>query len=82
MHVTVLYFAALRDLVGRSEERLALPEEVTTVRRFLEHLARHEPVLAARLPFVRIARNEVFASADEPITDGDVLALIPPVAGG
>jgi molybdopterin converting factor small subunit len=31
---------------------------------------------------VRIARNEAFAGDDEPVQDGDVVALIPPVAGG
>jgi molybdopterin converting factor small subunit len=31
---------------------------------------------------VRIARNELFARDDEALQDGDVLALIPPVAGG
>jgi molybdopterin converting factor small subunit len=31
---------------------------------------------------VRIARNETFALADETLAEGDVLALIPPVAGG
>jgi molybdopterin converting factor small subunit len=31
---------------------------------------------------VRIARNEAFASPDEALCDGDVIALIPPVAGG
>ena len=31
---------------------------------------------------VRLARNETFATNDERIEEGDVVALIPPVAGG
>jgi molybdopterin converting factor small subunit len=31
---------------------------------------------------VRLARNEEFARDEDPISDGDVIALIPPVAGG
>jgi molybdopterin converting factor small subunit len=31
---------------------------------------------------VRLARNETFATNDEALEDGDVIALIPPVAGG
>jgi molybdopterin converting factor small subunit len=31
---------------------------------------------------VRVARNEAFAASAERLEDGDVIALIPPVAGG
>ena len=82
MNVTVLYFAVVRELVGLEEERLALPASVTTVSALGEHLAARHPALAGRLGPVRFARNEVFASADEALAEGDVVALIPPVAGG
>ena len=82
MNVTVLYFAALRDLAGRSEEKLALPPEVKSVRALSAHLAARVPGLAERMSFVRVARNEAFANDEDAIHDGDVIALIPPVAGG
>jgi molybdopterin converting factor small subunit len=31
---------------------------------------------------VRLARNETFATNDERLEEGDVIALIPPIAGG
>jgi molybdopterin converting factor small subunit len=34
------------------------------------------------MEYVRIARNEAFAEPSEALAEGDVLALIPPVAGG
>ena len=34
------------------------------------------------MPAVRFARNESFASDDEPLAAGDRVALIPPVSGG
>lgn len=80
--VTVLYFAAIRDLVGRSEDRLSLPTDVGDVGSFTRFIEVHVPALAGRLASVRIARNEQFAKDDDPVTDGDVLALVPPVAGG
>lgn len=40
------------------------------------------PALAPRMGSLRIAVNETFAAPDEPIVPGDVVALIPPVAGG
>jgi molybdopterin converting factor subunit 1 len=82
VRVTVLYFAALRDHAGRSEEAVDLPAEVATVRALSDHLCGSRPWLAERRDHVRIARNETFASPDERLADGDVIALIPPVAGG
>ena len=82
MKVQVLYFAAVRDLVGVDGEELDLPPGVGTVRDFVARLEEVRPALAGRMGYVRIARNETFASADERLAEGDVLALIPPVAGG
>lgn len=82
MVVRVLYFAALRDLLGLSEEAVDVPAEVATVGELAAHLTRRHPALEPRLRFVRLARNEAFAASAEPLADGDVIALIPPVAGG
>lgn len=82
MNVTVLYFAAVRDLVGKDEEALTLPAGVASIAAFSDHLSRLHPALEGRLSYVRFARNEEFAQLVDPITDGDTLALIPPVAGG
>lgn len=82
MTVRVLYFAGLREALGLSEETLMLPPSVTTVFDLARHLAARHPAYAARRDHVRIARNEAFAADEERIADGDVIALIPPVAGG
>jgi sulfur-carrier protein len=82
MSVTVLYFAAVRDLVGTGEEAIALPPAVVTLGGLAEHLTVLHPSLAGRLECVRFARNEEFASLADAVADGDTVALIPPVAGG
>lgn len=82
MRVRVLYFAATRDLLGRAEEELDLPPEIGTLQAFLVHLESLHPTLAGRLDAVRVAQNETFASLDQRLSEGDILALIPPVAGG
>ncbi len=79
--VTVLYFAAIREMVGVPSEQLELPDEVGTVGEFLCHLGRQRTRLAG-IRGVRVARNEVFAALDEALESGDQLALIPPVQGG
>ena len=82
MTITLLYFAAVRELVGRDEEQVMLPPDVTTIGALATFLARHQPVLAGRLGSVRFARNEEFTTHSEVLADGDTVALIPPVAGG
>lgn len=82
MRVEVLYFAGVADLTGRDREEADVPDDVRTVAAFRAWLEGVRPALAGRLGAVRVARNEVFARDDEPVADGDVLALIPPVAGG
>ena len=78
--ITVLYFAAVRDLVGQSEETIAT--SARTIAELRAWLEKNRPALEGRLGAVRFARNEQFATDDEAIADGDVVALIPPVAGG
>jgi molybdopterin synthase sulfur carrier subunit len=82
MVVRVLYFAGLRDAIGVPEESLELPPRVDTVGALADHLAAKHRAYAERRAHVRIGRNESFARDDEPLADGDVIALIPPVAGG
>jgi molybdopterin synthase sulfur carrier subunit len=82
MVITLLYFAVTRELVGRSEEQVTLPAGVRLVADLPAFLATHAPPLAGRLGQIRLARNEVFADPDEVLAEGDVIALIPPVAGG
>lgn len=82
MTIKVLYFAAVRDLVGKDEEKLVLPPEVATIDRLSAFLEERHAALAGRLGAVRFARNETFADAAERLAEGDVVALIPPVAGG
>ena len=82
MKLTVLYFAAVRDLVGKDEEILEVPASVTTIGALATHLAQVHGPLEGRLGYVRFARNEEFAQNDDPLAEGDTIALIPPVAGG
>jgi len=80
--ITVLYFAALRDLVQKSEERLELPARISTVELLVRHLESTRPELAGRFGSVRIAVNESFVTLEHALQSGDIVALIPPVAGG
>lgn len=42
-----------------------------------------QPSINRALPGgIRVAVNQVFASADHPLADGDELAFLPPISGG
>ncbi len=82
LHVQVLYFAALRDLTGLDGEQLELPADVRTVADFLRFIEAARPALAGKLASVRVALDEAFAMDSDALNGAQVIALIPPVAGG
>lgn len=82
MAIVVLYFAAVRELLGSSEERVDLPDGVLSIHDLAAHLAERHPELRPHLPSVRFAINETFVGASATISDGDRVALLPPVSGG
>jgi molybdopterin converting factor subunit 1 len=80
--LTILYFAALRELLGVTEERVEVSAGAHSVAELGVELVRRHPRLAPHLGSVRFAVNEVFVPSTAPLASGDVVALIPPVSGG
>ncbi len=81
MHVSVLYFAVLRERLGADRQDLNLPGG-SSVQQAIAALSTAHPELAALLPRVQTAVNRVMAPPSWTLKEGDELALIPPVAGG
>ena len=81
MQVNVLLFASLREAAGASQLSLSL-ESGAQGRSVVEELARRLPECRALLDRSALAVNEVYASPDVPLQDGDTVAVIPPVSGG
>jgi len=79
--IKVRLFAMLRQQAGWREREIELPQGAT-IGYAWQFLIDESPALAAQRDSVRFARNREYAAADETLTDGDELALIPPVAGG
>ena len=83
--VTLLYFASLRERLGRSREEVPLPPGTPTVASLLEQLrARDERWTDALAPGKawRVAVNQRMADPSTPLKPGDEVALFPPVTGG
>lgn len=80
MDVTVRTFATLREA---SADRVALPlDDGATLADAWDAMVARHPGLAPHRAFVRAARNGSYADWDEPLADGDEVALLPPVSGG
>jgi molybdopterin synthase sulfur carrier subunit len=83
--ITVLYFARLRETLGRSSEQIALPAGVRDLEGLRALLVARggvwEQELAPHKP-VRAAVNQAMAIGDMQVTDGDEVAFFPPVTGG
>jgi molybdopterin synthase catalytic subunit len=80
-NVTVLFFASLRQAIGL--DKLAIEFEpgdhLDDLRR--ELIARY-PQAERHFGHARWAVNERFVESDEPLNDGDTVAVILPVSGG
>ena len=80
--INVLYFAVVRERVGRDGDQVDWSEGVT-LGALRDQLVSRYPVVADLLPYVRFAVNQVFVSdLEHPLSDEDEVALIPPVSGG
>jgi molybdopterin synthase catalytic subunit len=81
VRVEVLYFAILRERVGRERESLELPDGANVGAARAAIAERHRGI-ESLLPRVQTAVNRVVAKDDTVLADGDEIALLPPVAGG
>ena len=83
--VTILYFARLREVLGKGEEELVLPEGVATVGALADFLRQRGEIWASELgegKAVRVAVNQDMAGPETSIKGGEEIAFFPPVTGG
>jgi molybdopterin synthase catalytic subunit len=81
MHVRVLFFGRLKDIVGKSEEQAELSEGAR-VQDLFERYGRTFPELAKFRTSVVASVNQEFAEWRAPLASGDEVAFLPPVSGG
>jgi molybdopterin synthase sulfur carrier subunit len=83
--VKILYFAWVRQKVGRSEEIVEPPANVNTAGALIAWLAARGGGYADALgdpKRIRVAINQDHVSFNEPVAANDEVALFPPVTGG
>jgi len=81
MRVTVRFFAIVRDRARMSALTLEL-REGAIVRDAIVAIGQKQPDVLALLRRSAFAVNQQYVSAETKLTDGDELAVIPPVSGG
>ena len=80
MTVTVRFFASYAEKLGRSTLDLELPEGATVGDVMRSVLALNGASALPPAPLVAV--NYKYARADTVVSNGDEVAIIPPVAGG
>src|SRR5665213_1945125 len=81
MHVRVLFFGRLKDIVGMAEEQAELSEGARVEDLFARY-GRTFPVLADFRLSVAASVNQEFADWRTQLAPGDEVAFLPPVSGG
>jgi molybdopterin synthase catalytic subunit len=80
MQIQIRCFANLRE-VAVDRTPLELPEDATIADAW-QAMSQRYSGLGPHRPYVRVARNSEYARWDDRLTDGDVVAFLPPVSGG
>ncbi len=79
MTFTIQYFALLREQRGLDEETIE-SSAATAAELYTELSQQHGFTLATSA--LKVAINDEFANWSTPLSDGDTVVFIPPVAGG
>jgi sulfur-carrier protein len=83
--VDLVYFAWVRERIGKAEETLELPESVITAGDLISHLKTLGEEYASALEHenvIRVAINQEHVDHHEPIGGAREIALFPPMTGG
>lgn len=81
INITVLLFGACREAAGVGELHCDLAVPATAATAWME-VARRFPTLARFERSALVAINEEHARREQALSDGDTLAIFPPVSGG
>jgi molybdopterin converting factor subunit 1 len=81
MHVTVRYFALVREIVGRRMEDREVPEG-TSVGDLIDQIVAEYPTIERLRRSTMLMVNQEYVEPAHVLSEGDEVALIPPVSGG
>ncbi|KIQ01517.1 molybdenum cofactor biosynthesis protein MoaD [Agrobacterium tumefaciens] len=83
--VHIVYFAWVRERIGKSEEDLDLPASVKTAGDLIQHLMTLGDEYEAAFEFpdvIRVAVNQEHIEHDESLAGAREIGIFPPMTGG
>ena len=81
----IKYFSWIKEHIGKSEEEINLPDNVSTIEElmfYLENLNDKYKRAFEKKDLIKIAINKSYSSIDDKINNTDEIAFFPPVTGG
>jgi sulfur-carrier protein len=81
----ILYFARLRQIIGRGQDEISVPADIKTVGALVDYLKGRDEGIAAAfgdLRTLKVAVNQSHASLDASLAGATEVAFFPPVTGG
>lgn len=81
MQITVKFFARFKELASTQKTTIELPEN-STIADLIEVLQSQFSALTLTPEQTLLALNQEFATPENTLSDGDEMAIFPPVSGG
>ena len=83
--MVVKYFSWIKEHIGKSEEQIDLPNNITNVNQLISYLNEIDEkynIIFEKKELIKIAVNKTYSSFDTNISNSDEIAFFPPVTGG
>lgn len=81
MRIIVKLFGRYIDKSGKKEIELEL-KDGDTIWDVISVLIKKNPILKKDKDFVMVSRNNIYATLETKIKNGDVITISPPIVGG
>ena len=85
MMVHLVYFAWVREAIGKADEDIALPGDVVTARQLIAYLTTLGDTYAAAFAFpdaIRVAVDQEHIEHGDSIVGAREIGIFPPMTGG
>ncbi|XP_076875317.1 molybdopterin synthase sulfur carrier subunit [Brachyhypopomus gauderio] len=84
IEVSVLYFAKSAELAGVKSEKIRVRSDLTSIQLWQELEKRHPKLFAVREQVVLAVRQDYVPLGEQRVSlsEGDEVAVIPPLSGG
>ena len=81
MKISVKLYASFREIVGKKEEEIEVPDG-TTVKDLLDSYVKRFPRMDRYREHIILSVNKEYGHPSRKLKDGDEVTFLPPVSGG